>query len=105
MICEPQAAALTRQHNDANVVCLSGKFTPLDEAKKELALRFGHIRQADTGILDYFFERYLAEGAPKGLSLIDWTEQHYDRKELKQAFQSRSRWWANILVDNILRRE
>ena len=29
---------------------------PLKEAKKELSLKYGHIRQAHTGILDYFFE-------------------------------------------------
>src|SRR5690606_15612806 len=34
---------------------------PLAEAKQELSWRFGHIRQADTGILDYFFERYLQD--------------------------------------------
>ena len=32
---------------------------PIAQAKRELSLRYGHIRQADTGILDYFFERYL----------------------------------------------
>jgi RpiB/LacA/LacB family sugar-phosphate isomerase len=36
MVCDPQAAALTRQHNNANVLCLSGKFTPPDAAKKIL---------------------------------------------------------------------
>jgi protein tyrosine/serine phosphatase len=81
------------------------KGEPIDKAMRMLNLRYGHIRQGKTGVLDYFFERYLAEGAPQGLSLIDWTEQHYDRKALKQEFQSRSRWWANVLVDNILRRE
>ncbi|MEK7707072.1 MAG: serine hydroxymethyltransferase, partial [Verrucomicrobiota bacterium] len=36
MVCDPQAAALTRQHNNANVLCLSGKFTSPDAAKKIL---------------------------------------------------------------------
>ncbi len=36
MVCEPQAADLTRRHNDANVLCLSGKFTPTEEAKRIL---------------------------------------------------------------------
>ena len=36
LVCEQQAASLSRQHNDANVLCLSGKFTPLEEAKKIL---------------------------------------------------------------------
>jgi len=81
------------------------KGEPIDKAMRMLDWRYGHIRQGKTGVLDYYFERYLAEGAPKGLSLIDWTEQHYDRKALKQEFQSKSKWWANMLVDKILRRE
>jgi RpiB/LacA/LacB family sugar-phosphate isomerase len=36
MVCDPQVATLTRQHNNANVLCLSGKFTPPDAAKKIL---------------------------------------------------------------------
>ena len=36
MVCDPQAAALTRQHNDANILCLSGKFTSPEEAQKIL---------------------------------------------------------------------
>ena len=36
---------------------------PLEVAKQELCWRFGHFRQADTGILDYFFERYLLDSA------------------------------------------
>ncbi len=36
MVCDPQAGALTRQHNNANVLCLSGKFTSVDEGKKIL---------------------------------------------------------------------
>jgi len=36
MVCDPESASLTRRHNDANVLCLSGKFTPPDQAKKIL---------------------------------------------------------------------
>jgi hypothetical protein len=36
------------------------------------AHHFGHFRFAKTGILDAFFERYLTEGEPKGLSFLDW---------------------------------
>jgi glycine hydroxymethyltransferase len=36
MVCDPQVAALTRQHNNANVLCLSGKFTSPDVAQKIL---------------------------------------------------------------------
>ena len=36
LVSEPQVAELTRRHNDANVLCLAGKFTPPEEAKRIL---------------------------------------------------------------------
>jgi glycine hydroxymethyltransferase len=36
LVSDPTAAAMTRQHNDANVLCLAGKTTPADLAKKIL---------------------------------------------------------------------
>jgi hypothetical protein len=61
------------------------------------------VRQGKTGVIDYFFEQYLARGKPKGLSLIDWMERDYDPDQLKGRFQSS--WWGNVLVDTIFRRE
>jgi glycine hydroxymethyltransferase len=34
LVHDTQTAALVRQHNDANVLCLSGKFTPEEQAQK-----------------------------------------------------------------------
>jgi protein tyrosine phosphatase (PTP) superfamily phosphohydrolase (DUF442 family) len=76
---------------------------PLDEAKKELSLKYGHIRQAHTGILDYFFERYLADNARRPMPFFEWVDTVYDPDELKRTF--RSKGWANRLVDSVLRRE
>lgn len=76
---------------------------PLDKAKRELSLRYGHIRQADTGILDYFFDRYLQESARRPMPFFDWVEQVYDPAELKRSF--RARGWANQVVNKVLRRE
>jgi protein tyrosine/serine phosphatase len=76
---------------------------PLSEAKKELSLRYGHIRQAHTGILDYFFERYLADNAVRPMSFFEWVDTVYDPDELKRTFQSKG--WANRIVDSVLRRE
>ncbi len=36
MVCDGESASLTRRHNDANVLCLSGKFTTADQAKNYL---------------------------------------------------------------------
>lgn len=76
---------------------------PLEIAKKELSWRFGHIRQADTGILDYFFERYLQDAALHPIPFLEWVDKVYDPKELRKSFTARG--WANQVVNNVLRRE
>jgi protein tyrosine/serine phosphatase len=76
---------------------------PIAVAKRELSLRYGHFRQADTGVLDFFFEQYLADNARTPLAFYEWVETVYDPAEVKRSF--RARRWANRLVDSILRRE
>jgi protein tyrosine phosphatase (PTP) superfamily phosphohydrolase (DUF442 family) len=76
---------------------------PIAEAKRQLSLRFGHIRQSDTGILDAFFERYLADTANRPMAFFDWVEQVYDPCELKASYVASG--WANRIVNGILRRE
>lgn len=76
---------------------------PIAEAKNELSLKYGHFRQADTGILDYFFERYLAETAENPMPFLEWVQTVYDPDELKRTF--RAKGWANRLVDTVLNRE
>lgn len=34
---------------------------PIEQATQQLSLKYGHLRQGKTGILDYFFGRYLKE--------------------------------------------
>lgn len=79
------------------------KNVPVEKAKQQLLARFGHFRQADTGILDAFFERYLLYNARQPIEFMDWLENVYDEDELKRSFEARS--WANTLVNTILRRE
>jgi protein tyrosine phosphatase (PTP) superfamily phosphohydrolase (DUF442 family) len=76
---------------------------PLNEAKSELSLKYGHIRQADTGILDYFFEKYLEDSGKRPIAFFEWVETVYDPDELKRTFHSKG--WANRLVDSVLQRE
>ena len=82
---------------------IAAEGVPVEKARAQLALRFGHIRQADTGILDFFFERYLAHTAVTPIAFFDWVENVYDPNELIQSFLA-SRW-ANVLTNRILRRE
>ncbi len=76
---------------------------PIQDAKGELALRYGHIRQADTGVLDYFFERYLKDCEKDPMTFIEWVDQVYDPDEVNRSFKANG--WANRLVNGILRRE
>lgn len=76
---------------------------PIEEAKKQLSLRYGHIRSADTGVLDAVFERYLTDRAKTGIEFWDWVETVYDPEELRRSFKARG--WANRLTDGLLHRE
>jgi protein tyrosine/serine phosphatase len=74
------------------------------EALDQLSLRYLHMRAGKTGVLDYTFERYLAEGEPAGLSFIDWVmSPAYDPAAIKADF--RSQWWGTLLTERLLRRE
>jgi protein tyrosine/serine phosphatase len=76
---------------------------PVEEALRQLSLRYGHFRFAKTGILDAFFERYRVEGESRGLSLVDWVERVYDPEALERDF--RPSFWSDLVVDRLIRRE
>lgn len=76
---------------------------PIAQARKQLSLKFGHIRQADTGVLDHVFERYLEDDARAPISFWDWVETRYDPDEVNRSFKAGS--LANRLVNGVLRRE
>ncbi len=76
---------------------------PVREAMAQLHPRYGHFRFAKTGILDAFFERYLAEGEPRGLGFVEWVETVYDPKALAAEFKAG--FWSDLVVDRIIRRE
>jgi protein tyrosine/serine phosphatase len=76
---------------------------PISEAKKQLSLRYGHIRQADTGVLDYVFDRYLADNTTSPIAFWDWIETRYDPAEINATFKAKG--WANRIVNGVLRRE
>jgi protein tyrosine/serine phosphatase len=74
------------------------------EALDQLHLRYLHVRAGKTGVLDYTFERYLAEGEPAGLSFLEWVESPaYDPAGMKADF--RAQWWGKLLTEQLLRRE
>jgi protein tyrosine/serine phosphatase len=78
---------------------------PLREAvAQELSFRTLHVKQGKTGVLDYTFERYFAEGEPTGLSFLQWVQgPDYDPKKLKADFQAGM--IGTLITDKLLRRE
>jgi protein tyrosine phosphatase (PTP) superfamily phosphohydrolase (DUF442 family) len=76
---------------------------PAAQALKQLSWRYGHIKQAKTGMLDYFFELYLAADARAPIAFFDWVDQAYDPDQARAGFTSGV--WASRLVDDLLARE
>ena len=74
----------------------------VDEALKMLSLKYLHMRQAKTGLLDAFIEAYRSAEA-RGIGFMAWVETEFDPESIKADFLSHH--WADRLVDGILRRE
>jgi len=72
------------------------------QALRQLSLRFGHVRQAPTGILDAFFLRYQREGEGRK-PFLDWLRQDYDEAALRREFHANR--LASFITDRMLARE
>jgi protein tyrosine/serine phosphatase len=74
------------------------------EALDQLHLRYLHVKQGKTGVLDYTFERYLEQGEPAGMSFLEWVESPmYDPAGMKADF--RAQMWGSLLTEGLLKRE
>jgi len=73
------------------------------DAMKQLSLRYGHIRQAKTGILDLFFATYAREAEGKQ-PFLDWVRDDYDEILLSTAYNKPGAI-AGFINDRILFRE
>lgn len=76
---------------------------PLAEALGQLHWRYLHVRQAKVGMIDFFFEQYRRHNELEPTPFLDWVDRIYDPAAVKASFMSQ--WWANLIVDKILRRE
>jgi protein tyrosine/serine phosphatase len=80
------------------------KGLPIREALEQLSLKYLHVKHGKTGVLDYTFERYLAEGEPIGQTFIEWVDSPaYDEAAIKADF--RSNMWGRLLTEGLLKRE
>ena len=73
-------------------------------AKKQLSLKFLHIKHAKTGILDKFIEEYESFlNKNKNFHFLDWVQTIYKPEKLEHDFRSNS--FINNFLFKILRRE
>ena len=70
---------------------------------RELHWKYGHFRHANTGLLDHFFDAYLADTAREPMGLLEWVERRYDRERLRAEYRPRA--ISSFVVDHVLRRE
>jgi protein tyrosine/serine phosphatase len=72
------------------------------QALGQLSLRFGHIKQSKTGILDAFFLTYQRDGEGRK-PFLDWVREDYDEDKLRATYKSGK--LAGFINDRILARE
>ena len=75
---------------------------PAREAAKQLAWKYGHVKQAKTGLLDAFFAAYFPY-EDRGIAFFDWVDEIYDPDAITRDFKAKG--WAVRLTDSILHRE
>jgi len=85
---------------------------PAERAIEQLDWKFGHFRAADTGVLDHFFDVYIADesarpakvnGSGETEYFLRWVDERYDPETVAKGFVTSG--WSNVLVNRILRRE
>jgi protein tyrosine phosphatase (PTP) superfamily phosphohydrolase (DUF442 family) len=57
------------------------------EARRQLHLRFGHVRHGKTGVLGAFFDAYERDHPDGAVPLAEWVETRYNRNAVTREFQ------------------
>ncbi|MEM6557853.1 MAG: protein tyrosine phosphatase, partial [Pseudomonadota bacterium] len=76
---------------------------PVSVAIRQLSKKYLHLREGKTGLLDAFFEAYLAAEQASGIGFENWLKTEYDRVEVKEDFLKSGQ--AKWRLDRLLRRE
>ena len=76
---------------------------PVEAAMAELGWKYGHFKQAKTGVLDFFFATYVARNRQSPIGFLEWVNTEYNRLEMHNRF--RAEGWASLIVDKVLHRE
>lgn len=74
----------------------------VEQAMQQLSWKYGHFKQAKTGILDAFFIKFYQETNGK-MNFLEWVKDCYSEDALRNKFQQKT--IASFVTDKILRRE
>lgn len=61
---------------------------PVEEAMRQLSMRYIHLRSTRTGILDRLLETYAADTRERPMPIRAWIETRYDPKAIEAAFKA-----------------
>ena len=75
----------------------------VEDALAHLSLKYGHVKQGKTGMLDHFFQLYLDRKAKDPIDFLSWLRTEYDRQACHDGFMAS--WWGSLLTERLLRRE
>ena len=76
---------------------------PIEEALGQLSLRYLHVKQGKTGMLDFFFHDYLDYAKHHNVTFTEWVESVYDPADVKARFMTG--WMGSLLTEKVLKRE
>lgn len=76
---------------------------PIDAVLPELHLKYGHIKQSKTGVLDHFLHTYHARNNRDPIDFLEWVQSEYDYEAVERDFHENG--LASFLVDTVLHRE
>lgn len=76
---------------------------PFEDAVRQLSLRYLHVKQGKTGMLDHFFDTYRQFNRHTPKPFLDWVAEDYDRLAVKAAFLET--FESRLNIDRLLRRE
>lgn len=63
----------------------------VDEARKQLSLRYIHLKSTATGICDHFLDVYEARAAQSPIGIEEWIRTEYDPEALAESFAASRR--------------
>lgn len=62
---------------------------PVEIARRQLGLKYIHLKWTKTGVQDYIIDAYAAQNARAPIGFEDWLRHHYNHKVLQSGFDKR----------------